>query len=266
MPNLTFKVSDSQKFDFLWSLLNPNCNEENNWAVEYGICEVYDDYAIVINYAEGIYERVYYVKDDATDSVSIDRKERCYILDVNENEKKALDTLRVLNGSTYELVDEKFATIEDLNAKISENDTKLGELNEMISTLTTERDEANSQKDEYVAKFTEANETAQTLAAENAQLTTERDALAAYKKNVEDEEKKAVISSYANLVDNTIIDQYTADMDNYTAEELDIKLTYEQKKAHPELFTNSSKAAYVPKDNNPKSSLEEILSRYESKK
>lgn len=266
MPNLTFKVSDSQKFDFLWSLLNPNCNEENNWAVEYGICEVYDDYAIVINYAEGIYERVYYVKDDATDSVSIDRKERCYILDVNENEKKALDTLRVLNGSTYELVDEKFATIEDLNAKISENDTKLGELNEMISTLTTERDEANSQKDEYVAKFTEANETAQTLAAENVQLTNERDALAAYKKNVEDEEKKAVIASYTNLVDNAVIDQYTTDMDKYTAEELDIKLTYEQKKAHPELFTNNPKSAYVPKDTGNKGGLEEILSRYESKK
>ena len=266
MPNLTFKVSDNQKFDFLWTLLNPNCTEENGWMVEYSICEVYDDYAIAYNYAEGIYERVYYTKDDATDSVSIDRKERCYILDVNENEKKALDALRVLNGSTYELVDEKFATIEELNAKISENDTKVEELNTTISTLTMERDEANSQKDALqgnldtvTAQYTEAQATIDTL-------TSERDALAAYKKNVEDEGKKTVIASYVTSVDSAIIDQYTADMDKFTAEELDIRLTYEQKKAHPELFSQSPKPAYVPKDTEPKSGLEEILAKYERKK
>lgn len=266
MPSLTFKVSDNQKFDFLWALLNPNCTEENGWMVEYGICEVYDDYAVAYNYAEGVYERVYYTKDDATDSVSIDRKERCYILDVSENEKKALDTLRVLNGSTYELVDEKFATIEELNTKISENDTKVEELNTTISTLTVERDEANSQKDALqsnldtvTAQYTEAQATIDTL-------TSERDALAAYKKNVEDEGKKAVIASYATSVDSAIIDQYTADMDKFTAEELDIRLTYEQKKAHPELFSQSPKPAYIPKDTEPKGGLEEILAKYERKK
>lgn len=266
MPSLTFKVSDGQKFDFLWALLNPNCNEENGWAVEYVICEVYDEYAVAYNYVEGTYERVYYTKDDATDSVSIDRKERCYILDVSENEKKALDTLRVLNGSTYECVDEKFATIEGLNAKISENDTKVEELNTTISTLTVERDEANSQKaelqnqfDAVTAQYTEAQTVIDTL-------TGERDALAAYKKNVEDEGKKAVIAAYVSSVDSVIIDQYTADMDKYTAEELDIRLTYEQKKAHPELFVQTPKPAYVPKDEDTKGGLEEILAKYERKK
>lgn len=266
MPSLTFKVSDSQKFEFLWTLLNPNCTEENNWAVEYGICEVYDEYAVAYNYAEGIYERVYYTKDDATDSVAIDRKERCYILDVSENEKKALDTLRVLNGSTYELVDEKFAQIEDLNNKISENDTKVEELNTQISTLTVERDEANSQREELQGKLDEVNNEFANAQVAIETLTGERDALVAYKKNVEDEGKKAVIASYTTSVDSTIIEQYTADMDNYTAEELDIRLTYEQKKAHPELFSQSPKPAYVPKDGDVKSGLEEILARYERKK
>ena len=266
MPSLTFKVSDSQKLDFLWTLLNPNYNEENGWTVEYGICEVYDEYAIAYNYAENIYERVYYTKDDATDSVSIDKKERCYILDVSENEKKALDTLRVLNGSTYELVDEKFASIEGLNSQISEKDTKLEELAGEISTLTVERDDANSrnielqgQVDAITTQYSEAQ-----LTIDN--LTNERDALVAYKKNIEDESKKAVIESYANSIDNAILDQYTADMDKYTAEELDIRLTYEQKKAHPELFAQSPKAAYVPKDTEVKTGLGEILARYEHKK
>ena len=186
---------------------------------------------------------------------------------MTESEKKALDTLRVLNGSTFELVDEKFAEIENLNNQISENSTKVEELNLTISTLTMERDEANSQKDTYVAKLSEANEMAQNLAAENAQLTNERDALVAYKKNVEDEAKQAVISSYADSLDSEVIDKYTNERDQYTVEELDVKLTYEQKKAHPELFSQKlPKPAFIPKDDNSGATgLEAILSKYEKR-
>ena len=266
MPSLTFKVSDSQKYDFLWTLLNPNCNEENGWMVEYGICEVYDDYAIAINYAEGIYERVYYTKDDSSDSVSIDRKERCYILDVNENEKRALDALRVLNGSTYELVDEKFAQIEDLNKQISENDTKLGELNTTISTLTMERDEANTKIEEVTNQITEISAAFEAQKSELEKVTEAFNVLAQYKKEVEDAAKQAVIDSYANSVSAEIIAQFTAEKDNYSADELDMKLTYEQKKAHPELFSATPKPAYIPKDDGSKGGLEELLAKYENKK
>lgn len=267
MPSLTFKLSDSQKYEFLWKLLNPSYSEEGEWTIEYGICEVYDDYAIAYNYVEGIYERVYYVKNDETDSVSIDRKERCFILDVTENELKALKTLRELNGNTYELVDEKFASIENLQSQILENDTKLGELNNSISTLTIERDEANSQKDELQVKFNDIS--SQYTDAQNtiATLTTERDALIAYKKNIEDENKKAIIASYTSSIDASVLEQFTNNLDQYTAEELDMKLTYEQKKAHPDLFAQGPKPAYIPKENlSGAVSLEDILSRYEEKK
>lgn len=43
MPKLMFKLSDNQKFDFLWSLLNSNYNEENGWIVDYSICDIYDE-------------------------------------------------------------------------------------------------------------------------------------------------------------------------------------------------------------------------------
>ena len=111
MPSVTFKVSDSQKLEFLWNILNPGFNEENGFALDYAICDVYDEYAIAFNYNERIYERVYYVKDDETDSLSVKKKERCYIIDVNENEKNALEALHKLNGDTYEKVDESFAEI-----------------------------------------------------------------------------------------------------------------------------------------------------------
>lgn len=93
MPTITFKVSDSQKYDFLWSLLNVNYCEENGWVVEYGICEIYDEYAIVRNYAESKFERVYYTKNDETDSLEITNREDCFIVDVNASEKAALVAL-----------------------------------------------------------------------------------------------------------------------------------------------------------------------------
>lgn len=269
MPQLTFKVSDNQKFDFLWTLLNPNCTEENNWAVDYVICDVYDDYAVAYNYNEGIYERVYYTKDDANDSVVIDRKERCFILDVTENEKRALDALRVLNDNTYELVDEKFAQIPNLNEQISESDNKIKELNTTISTLTVERDEANASKDAVQAQFDAATEEftqkVNDIQAMLNAVTSERDALASYKKSAEDAAKKSVIANYAGYVNAEVLDQYASTLDNYTVDQLDMLLTYEQKKAHPELFIHGPKPAFVPKDEVQKSGLEEILDRYEKK-
>ena len=265
MPQLTFKVSDNQKFDFLWQLLNPNCTEENGWAIEYCICDVYDDYAIAYNYVEGIYERVYYTKDDESDTISIDRKERCYIIDVTESEKKSLEALHELNDNTYDLVDEKFSEIPVLNQKISESDNKIEELNSTISTLTIERDEAcanylaaQGQINEVTEKYTEIQSALEAV-------TLERDNLASYKKDVEDNEKKAVIASYVGSVSNEILEQFSNDLDKYTATELDIRLTYEQKKAHPEFFTQSAKPAYVPKDEGSKGGLEEILAKYERK-
>jgi hypothetical protein len=149
MPALTFKVSDGQKYDFLWALLNPNCNEENNWAVDYGICDIYDEYAIVRNYAEGMFERVYYTKNDETDSLEITNKERCYIIDVNENEKNALKELHRINNNTYEAIDEKFTTIEgDLsaaNATIEERDNTISSLNGEISTRDTKIEELSGE-------------------------------------------------------------------------------------------------------------------------
>ena len=108
MPTIMFKVSDNQKYNFLWALLNPNYNEENNWAVEYGICDIYDEYAIVRNYAEAKFERIYYVKDDETDSLEITNREDCFIVDVNASEKAALTALHAMNENTYEAIDAKF--------------------------------------------------------------------------------------------------------------------------------------------------------------
>lgn len=289
MPTITFKVSDNQKYDFLWALLNVNYNEENNWVVEYGICDIYDEYAIVRNYAEGKFERVYYTKNDETDSLEITKREDCYIVDVNGAEKEALKNLHGANGGTYEAIDTNFvgaaqleeanaslananATIETLNASVStlteqnsEFSTKIGELENTVSTLNTEKETSQTLINEVTEKFTTASADLATAQSTIETLTAERDELASYKKNIVDTEKKDLIMSYSDHVAQDILDTYIENMDNYTLQQLDMELTYKQKQSHPEVFSkNPGQVHYIPKDNPPAAgSLESLLAKYE---
>ena len=294
MPNINFKVSDGQKFDFLFNLLNPNFNEEGGWAIENVICDVYDQYAIVRNLTEGIFERVYYTKDDEHDSLEITNRERCYIVDVNEAEKEALAALKdnytqsletiaekdntinslnenieTLNGNVTELnsqISELNGTVENLTESNSNFSTQIEELNQTISTLTIERDEANSNCTTAQEAYTQLNSNYNELNDTLARVTVERDSLATYKKNVEDEAKKAVINNYVEDLPEDVIETYMNNIDNYTIEDLDMKLTYEQKKANPGLFSRQpapATPAYLPKEDQGGRGINDILSRYE---
>jgi chromosome segregation ATPase len=298
MPSINFKVSDSQKFDFLFNLLNPNFNEAGGWIIEYGICEVYDEYAIARNYAEGVFERIYYTKNDENDSLEITNKERCYIVDVNEAEKTALNNIK--GESTYTEVEAHIAELEagattsaetivalntqigELNSQIatltetnenlttenSNYSTKVEELEINISTLSTERDEARTNYDNAQARVTEVENANTELTTNLSTITAERDSLAAYKKNVEDEAKKAVVDNYTEHLSEEVIEEYLKNLDNYTIEQLDKELTYEQKKANPTLFSKQPAApagAMLPKEEDGARSINDILARYEKK-
>ena len=277
---LNYKLSDNAKFNAIWSLLNVNYNEANEWMIEYDICEIYDEYAVVRNYAEGIFERVYYTKNDETDSVELGERVRCYIMDVSEAEKKALDALHGLNNGTYEKVDETYsnalaeveaktgelntanealeaktadfdALTETYNTEKSENETKIGELNESISTLTTERDDALSQ-------LTESQATVNSLNEEIATLNS-------FKAGVEKNEKKAVIAKYEKLLSADVIDTYTAKIDDYAdAKALDKDMAYELVSTNQSVFTNNGnpQPAYVPRDTSAGNGLGAILDKY----
>lgn len=288
MPSIEFKVSDSQKFDFLFNLLNPNFNETGGWIIDCVICEVYDEYAITKNYAEGIFERVYYKKDDQNDSLEIISKERCYIVDVNEAEKTALANIK--GESTFEQVataiadkdttigslneavvtlNDTISTLTDTNKKLEEENlqysTKVVDFENIVSTLTTEKDEITTNYENEQAKVAEIESKNSQLENALAVVTEERDNLAAYKKTVEDEAKKAVVDSYVEHLPEEVIENYMKNLDNYTIEELDKELTYEQKKANPNLFTKNpapASNAMIPKDEGG-NGINDILARYE---
>lgn len=272
MPTITFKISDGQKFEFLHSLLNPNFNEAGGWTLECGICEVYDNYAVVRNYNENTFERVYYTKNDETDSLEITNREQCFIVDVNQLEKAALAAVHAINGGTYELIDEKFnslnAEVDTLTTQNSEFSRKIEEQENTISTLTTERDAVRIELDSAHTECTELHSKVEALQTSYDEANTQLNELVSYKKAVEDEAKKKVISNYSAQLPAEVIDSYLNNLDKFNdLEELDMKLTYELKKVRPQLFSLNpeSEPLYIPKGNENTSGLNEILSRYEKK-
>ena len=254
---INFKLSDSQKYNAIWSLLNPEYNEEGGWTSSYAVNEVYDDYALAYNFEEGCYERVYYTKDDATDSLTIDNKVKVFIVDVTPEEKATLDMLRTLNGNTYELVNENLSNAEKNATDCAEFSTKIEELNSTIATLNTEMESAE-------AKIAEVQTEYDKVDSLNKSLTEELESLRTFKKSIEDQSKEAVISEYSDKLSETVLDTYRAKFDEYTAEELDMHLTYELKKTGASVFTQTSTGC-IPKDDAPMSGVEAILSSYKIK-
>lgn len=249
-----FKLSDNQKYNALWSLLNTEYTEEGNWTVTYTITEVYEDYALVFNFAEGQYERAYYTKDDENDTLTINEVVKVFIIDVVEAEKNTIETLRMLNGDTYELVSETLQNAESTLEKLGEVEEEISVCNSKIvefeeKVITLESEKANSE----VALNT-ANETIETLTAENEELKE-------FKYNVEKQQKEAVLGEYEMQLTEEVLESYRAKIDEYTVIELDKELAYELKKTNPTVFSKESETGYTPKDG-LKGGIEEILSKY----
>lgn len=259
MPQVNFKLSDSQKHSLIWCSLNANFNEENDWTVDYAVTAVYDDYALCYSYEENQYYRYYYTKDDDKDTVTLNDKKKCYIMDVTETEKAALEALRTTrefeNINTYieELETEKatFAeketnyttTIEGLNASIVEKDNTINSLN---TTVEETKQSLTTATENYTA------------------LEQDFNSLKTYKDEKELSEKNEVINNYSEILSEDILNIYKNDIANYTVTQLEEKLAYEYVKNNDTLFTkNTKKTGYVASSNAPLTGIEAILSKYE---
>jgi outer membrane murein-binding lipoprotein Lpp len=251
--NLNFKVSDEQKFNAIWTLLNDKYNEEGGWLITYGIQDIYDDYALVFSYEDNCYYRVNYTKDNETDTVALGEKTKCYFIDVTESEKAIIDRLRETVGS-YELIEENYNNgiqaieeKENLAAQIEEYSTKISELENKVATLNTDKENAEN-------NFNNVNQTLSTL-------TDEVEALRNYKVEAEKAKKMAIISSYSELLSNEIIEEFTEKLDEYENDTaLDMAMAYELKKSNLSAFTKNP--TYVPKVEDNTGSLTELISKY----
>ena len=262
MDKLNFKLSDSAKYEALWSLLNVDYNEEGGWAITYCICEVYDEYAIVRNYEEGIFERVYYTKNE-DDTVSLGEKVRCFIVDVTESEKNTLDAIQRLNGGSFTAAEEVYTKVEELNGQVEE-------LNGKVKEFTTQLATAEEEKIIFEQKIEELNSSISTLTTENEKVSGEFTALSEevetlrnFKLESEKLEKEAVIAKYSKKVADDVLTGYSERLIEFTAADLEKELAYEMVKGNPSLFSlESQKPQYIPKDEGTKGGIEEILSKY----
>lgn len=253
--HMNFKLSDNQKYNMLWTLLNPRFNEENEYIMDYAVCDVYDEYAVVFKFETGEYERAYYTKNDETDSLSIDKMETCYIIDVNADEKRALDVLHAMNGSTYEKIDEVVtglqSEVEEFNSKKEENDSTIATLQQDNERLESELAEANS-------NYTTALETIDTLTSENESLNS-------FKAEAELKEKESVLEKYTVLLEEEEINKFKEQINEFTKEELDKELAYALVQSKSTIFTNED-STFVPKDEPTLTGIEAILERQKNKK
>jgi predicted transcriptional regulator len=98
-------------------------------------------------------------------------------------------------------------------------------------------------------------------------LTAEHGALVTFKKDVIENQKKAIIAEYNEVLDSEVLNEYLTNLDNYSLEELDMRLTYECKKANPSIFSKNSapQSHYIPKEEPKGRGINDILAHYERK-
>lgn len=243
---VNFKLSDGDKYEQIFDLLNTNFNEEGNWTVTYGIGEIYDDYALVYNLETKEVFRAYYQKGE--DTVTLGDMKKVYVIDVTEEEKVTVDTLRRLNGETYEKVEPVLESAKENFEKISELEGKKVELENSVSTLNTE-------KSALEEKFNLSQ-------GENEILKNEIEALKSYKLGIEKEQKESVLSEYENQLSDEILNSYKEKINEYSVIDLDKELAYELKKANISAFTKQPEQKFVQKNGIVKTGLDEILNKY----
>ena len=251
---MNFKLSDNQKYNMIWSLLNARFNEEDGYIMDYAVCDVYDSYAVVFKFDGSTYERAYYTKSDETDSLVIDKMEACYIVDINEEEKRALDVLHAMNNNTYEKIDE---VVTGLQEEVNNFGSKNEENEVTIATLQQDKERLEAELAETQGNYTTALETIETLNSEKEELNN-------FKIAAELKEKEAVIDKYATLLEETQINDFREKIDDFTKEELDKELAFALVQTKSTIFTNDDNG-FIPKDEHTLTGVEAILERQKNK-
>jgi len=266
MDKSLFRLSDNEKAEILFDLLNPNFNEEGNWELNVFICDVYDDYALCRG-KDG-FTRAYYTKDG--DNVTLGEIIPVKITDVTEAEYTALEAMKAVGNGSFEAantayteVTEKVTTLETAAAEFENEKTAL---NEKITTLETAATEFNTTKETLEATITEKenviadfNSRIEVLEAEKVELnnkisdiTNENTELAEFKKNIETDQKKAILTKYEDYLTEADIDNFTKTMADFSVEDFKKNVCtaavendpsiFENRKQEPEFFYKNNNA------------------------
>lgn len=222
MDKTLFRLSDNEKADILFDLINPNYNEEGNWELNGIITDVYDDYALYVNKAG--YHRVYYTKDG--DNITLGEIIDVKITDVTASEYSALEAMKAISG-TYEAAQEAYTALEG----------KVNELEKEKTAFEAEKETLTTEKTELEGKI--------------AEFESEKTALETFKKNVETEKKTAIINEFSAYLTDEQIENFKNAMDNFEVADFKKEVCTTAYDADPTIFAKKEDSGLIFKGGNP---------------
>ena len=260
---LNFKLSDREKRNAIFELLNPNFCEEGNWEINYEICEIYDEYALIYN---GEYFRCYYTKNDEDNSLVLGDIQKTYVMDISEAEHAALVAIRAANGGVFTEIDSKYQSLvednstlkgenENLENSVASLNEQIGGLNEQVTGLNSQIEElqgtVNTGADTISglnSKIEELNNTIVEKDNAYSSIEAELNTLKEFKAEVDKQEKLAEIAKYS-MLDESVVQKFVDEVDNYTLVTLQdaLKVAYVNANAQT-IFTVNNQTAnhFVP--------------------
>lgn len=252
-----FKLSDSEKRDAIFELINANLE-----YYRYAICDIYDDYALCYDYDNNKYVRFYYTKNDEDNSVTINNQETAYVLDVTEAEYQAITNLRQLVSSYTELED----NYTNSNNTINELTNQLAEATSKIEEYTAQTETLNTQNAEYSTKIEELNSSIEELSSKNAEYTAQINELISYKENVESSLKENLIDKYSTVIPEEILNNFKEKISEYTVEDFEKELALSAVENNNSLFSKRDNE-FVPNgidfnSNSTCSGAQRLVNRY----
>ena len=232
-----FELSHDAIDNALFALLNPLYNEENDWTCTCFPLEVFDNYCIAVDYsvAPRQYVKINYTKGE-DDSVALGDREVIYSMFLNQNEKDAIESARAFNGGNF---DNMQANLDQLKAQANEK----VEIEEKLTTAETDLEAAKNDFSKASDTITDLSTQISTLNTQISDMSTENTGLKEFKNKIEKINKENVIKAFSLRLPKDVIADFSEKIDEYSEEDLKIKLSYELVNSNPELLSEDGAVA-----------------------
>lgn len=182
-----------------------------------------------------------------------------YMFNATEAEYNALTEIRE-NEIDLTTVKEVFASVESLTNEKSVLEQKIVDFENSNATLIQERDEARNNFENAQTQISNCEESIKVLEGQNSELQETINGLEAFKKNVEDTQKKTIIEKYSQKLTEEQMKTVVENIDSYSIMDLEKELAY----VFCSNFSFDTNEPKLPKvaETDPLSS---ILGKYEKK-
>lgn len=237
-----FRLSDNEKYDLIFTVLNPNYTEEGGWALDYYIMDVYDEYALCKKKKDYSCVRAYYTKDNAADTVTLGEIVNVKIVDITESEAMALEAIKATAGN-YETEKAEWETEK------ATYETEKTAHTEEKATLEATLEENKTAIEEYTTKIAEIETEKATLEETKANYEKEIEDLKNFKSDVEQAQKDSVIEEFSNGLTDEKIQEFKDAMSNYSVSDFKKEVCMAAYEANKGLLNNNHAEELIYKNN-----------------